>query len=282
MLHLWSLGIEEQFYIFFPFIVYLLWKKGFRESFFIALILTLSLVYNFHLEQKDQVADFYSPLSRFWELLIGAVLACLSRVSSDSWPHRAASKINGLLISIFYKDPAQAKDEALLSDVLSALGLAMIAASIFFFRGGQPWPGHGALLPSLGAAMIIAAGANGFLNRRLLANRLAISIGLISYPLYLWHWPLYSYLRILSGGIPDLLHKVAAIAIAFALAALTYKLVERPFRFGVKFRGMKTMSLGLLIIIVAAAGLFIHRKDGLPDRGRMSLYTYEEKALHAM
>jgi hypothetical protein len=93
-----------------------------------------------------------------------------------------------------------------------------------------------------------------------------VAIGLISYPLYLWHWPILVYLRILNGGPPDRWTRVLAALAALGLAGLTYKLVERPFRFGPRFRTAKTMFLACLLAIAAGAGLFVYSRAGLPER----------------
>jgi len=265
LLHLWSLGLEEQFYLTFPFLIGWAWKRNFREGFFIILLLSASLAYSLHLEHRDQAADFYSPLARFWELLAGAVLAALNRTPAASPARRAALKIDGLLAGLIYKRP-QARAGLTLSHLFSILGILLVALAIFAFRERPTWPGHWAVTPVAGAALVIAAGRGGFLNKHLLANPLAVAIGLISYPLYLWHWPLLSYLRILNGGPPDRYSRILAALAALALAGLTYKLAERPLRFGPRFRALKTMVLAGLLATAAGAGLYVYAREGLPER----------------
>ena len=265
LLHLWSLGIEEQFYILFPWLFCWVWKRGFRESLVIILLLSVSLTYNRHLQHIGHAAaDFYSPAARFWELLTGAILAALSRAPADSPPRRAARKINALLAWMLYKRPKPPGSD--FRHLLSVLGLIITALAIFTFRARPDWPGHWAVTPVAGAALVIAAGRGGFFNHRILANRLAVAIGLISYPLYLWHWPLLAYLRILNGGSPDRYSRVLAALAALALAGLSYILVERPLRFGPRFRVQKTILLGGLLAFAAGAGLFLYVREGLPER----------------
>jgi peptidoglycan/LPS O-acetylase OafA/YrhL len=280
LLHLWSLGIEEQFYLAFPFFLVWVWKRDFRESLFFILLLAASLAYNRHLQQLDQAAaDFYSPATRFWELLAGGVLACLSRAPADSPPHRAARTINSLLVRVLYKKPQAPGSD--FCHLLSSLGLIITAVAIFAFRERPDWPGHWAVTPVAGAALVIAAGRNGFFNKRFLANRLAVALGLISYPLYLWHWPILAYLRILNGGLPDRWTRVLAALIALVLAGLTYKLVERPFRFGPRFRTAKTVFLAGLLTVIAGAGVFVYFKGNLSrdsDISLMNLWPWRDKA----
>lgn len=255
LLHLWSLGIEEQFYLFFPTLLFLFWKKGFRGTLVIALLLFASLKYNFYLETEDRTEDFYSPLTRFWELLIGALLASTSRSPASFWLARMRSALNhandtGSLFKIFF----------------SITGFMMIAFSLLAFKNPPVWPGHLAIFPSLGAALILASGMNSFLNRHILGNPLAVAIGLISYPLYLWHWPIISYLYILSSGQPEPFIKIAGLVMALALAWLTYNFIEIPMRFGRRGQSLKTLCLLVFMFLAVLAGLFIYSQNGLPGR----------------
>ena len=221
-----------------------------------------------HLEHRDQAAGFYSPLARFWELLVGAILACSSRAPAASKPRRAVLKIDGLLAGLIYKKP-MARAGLTLGHLLSGVGIIIVVLAIFTFRERPTWPGHWAITPVVGVALVIAAGRSGFFNRWLLANPPAVAIGLISYPLYLWHWPILAYLRILNGGPPAIYHRhrVLALLTALVLAGLTYKLVERPFRFGPRFRDLKVLVLTILLTLVAGVGLFTYIREGLPGRG---------------
>jgi peptidoglycan/LPS O-acetylase OafA/YrhL len=262
LLHLWSLGIEEQFYIVFPFLLFGAWKSGIRIGLFIALLLTVSLAYNLHLAHEDTVADFYSPLARFWELLAGAFLAACTRVAVTSRLRRVTLKIDGLLARLISKNC-----ENSLAHLLSALGIIIVGLTIFTFKERPTWPGHWAVIPVAGAFMILVAGQKGFFNRYLLSRRPAVAIGLISYPLYLWHWPILSYTRILSGGPPDCDIRILGAIIALVLAGLTYKLVERPFRFGLRFRTLKTAALAAALATAAWGGVYVYTRAGLPERG---------------
>lgn len=210
-MHFWSLGVEEQYYIFYPLICFLLWKVSAKRFLLSLLVMqTISLVLCLYDTYNDPVRAFYSLHSRFWELLIGGVLAYVEL----QWPQ--------------YKEKfgLVSKDS-----LISALGVALILLSIIFFEEGKDFPGWRAIFPTLGSVLIIAAGSEAWLNKYLFSNRIAVFIGLISYPLYLWHWPFISIFRNnLAGDTPQGWLAVIFIACSFVMAYLTYALIERPMR----------------------------------------------------
>ena len=238
LLHLWSLGIEEQFYFIWPLLLgAIFWfVKGTKRSAillttFICIILA-SFVLNVGSVRSDQLAAFYSPFARFWELLFGGFLAYLNLTQPS-------------------------KKIAL---ILSLAGLLLIGVAALTFTRLTLFPGWWALLPTLGATLLIAAGAQSRVNHWLLANRPMVWIGLISYPLYLWHWPLLSFLRIVEGDFPKL--KLLAILVSVVLAWLTYELIEKPFRFG-QYAKQKTLALLIGMILVGGLGYTVYAKKGI-------------------
>lgn len=253
LLHLWSLGIEEQFYVIWPFVLYLTWKS--KKSFLVVILvlLLISFVLNVSRIHHHAVSVFYNPQSRFWELLIGAALACimLQKSAFSTW-----------LKSL---NPAR-------GNLLSVCGAALLALSYFLLTKDKRFPGWWALLPTLGAALMIAAGSRAWLNRVLLSNRIMVWIGLISFPLYLWHWPLLSFARIMQSETPSLEIRSAAIALSVILAWLTFTLLEKPIRYGALFditlaNPAKTTSktpavLMLLILITGWVGYNAYSRDG--------------------
>jgi peptidoglycan/LPS O-acetylase OafA/YrhL len=222
LLHLWSLGIEEQFYIFWPLLLILL--NGHRLRFaIISTIAIASLAANILIVSNHQAIAFYSPVTRAWELLAGALLvspnadgtACFRNISDD---------------------------------IKAVAGLLLIGFAIGLLDQTSKYPGWSALMPVSGAALLIDARGS-IANRRFLSHPIMIFIGLVSYPLYLWHWPLLSYLGILRGGVPNFLEKDIAVAFAFVLACGTYFFVERPLqrrRNIVIGLAMAMMSIGLI------------------------------------
>jgi peptidoglycan/LPS O-acetylase OafA/YrhL len=268
LLHLWSLGIEEQFYIVWPIVLIVLYRLvGNSKStdlsdqnsskslsgnlsrdlvkklwMVVGILAVLSFVLNVMLVLSNQVAAFYSPLTRFWELLIGALLANLALHQTtllERWRARWASPV-------------------------SVLAILLLIAGMYELNRFKLFPGWWALIPVVGAFLLIAAGKDAVVNRTLLSNRLMVWIGLISYPLYLWHWPLLSFVRIVEGDFPRL--KIAAVALSFILAWLTYRFIESPLRFGER---AKAKALGLIaaMCLVGATGFVIFQQDGVEGYG---------------
>ena len=248
LLHLWSLGIEEQFYILWPLLLAIFWGRTRKLWIPIAAIAALSFAANVAYIASEPVATFYSPLTRFWELLLGCLLACFAlhqqrNLSSPPWPKWSV-------------------------EVASALGIVFIASSLALVTTEKPFPGWLALLPTLGAVLAIAAGPSAFINRVLLAHPVMVFFGLISYPLYLWHWPILSYLKIL---VPDEVGahqvramKVAAIGLAVLLSWITFQYVEKRIRYS---KGRQIVSgLAAAAGVAVCAGLVVLSFEGIVSR----------------
>ena len=259
LLHLWSLGIEEQFYIFWPVILLAAWRWRMNMLAVTLGLAALSFLINAAGLATHPSATFYSPASRAWELLLGAALASLAlRQGAAPFGRRIAP------------------------NAIAAAGFALLALGFAIITRTDPFPGWRALLPVLGAVLIIAAGPQAWLNRVLLSNRLMVSIGLISYPLYLWHWPLLSFAQIVESHLPAAPIRGAMLALAVVLAILTYLLVERPLRRRQGPRRVAVLS-GLMVCAVAVAVVF-YKMDGLPRRSAIvesaanhqALVTYED------
>jgi peptidoglycan/LPS O-acetylase OafA/YrhL len=216
--HLWSLGIEEQYYLLWPALLFLCRK---RASATVVLLLTLALVsfaFNLQLTASNRSMAYYLPLTRFWELMIGSGLAYWARAktgagSGGRWPSIS---------------PQFAPH---LANITSILGVAAILLSLVVINERKAFPGWWALLVCAGAALVIGAGSQAWINRRILGSRPFVWIGLISYPMYLWHWPLISFGEIMSNK-PSIAYRAAALAATVALAWLTYTFVELPLRHG--------------------------------------------------
>ena len=240
MLHLWSLAIEEQFYMAWPLLL-LLFKRIPRWSLPLLVSLMLSSVgYSLWLVFKGELArDFYSPLSRSWELLLGASLAI--------------ALMNNPRLARAWRNPA------------GWWGLALILLSAYFFDKDMAFPGYWAALPALGAALVLLAGMNSSVNSLWLASRPLVAIGLISYPLYLWHWPLLSFARILASQTPSMEVRLGLVGLSFVLAYLTYRWVEQPIRFSQRYpRAVMWLCLWMVAVLLMSHG--INRFDGLKFR----------------
>jgi peptidoglycan/LPS O-acetylase OafA/YrhL len=243
LLHLWSLGIEEQFYIVWPLLLWAGWKARVNLLLTTAAVGFASFGWNIATVGGDTIAAFYSPQTRFWELLVGAAMACAAA----------------------HKPPAPTLGQGF-ANALSLLGAALIVAGTALIDKERRFPGGWAVLPTVGAALVIAAGASAWLNRVVLANRVLVWFGLISFPLYLWHWPLLSFARILEAAPPTRWMRIAAIAASIVLAWLTYRLIERPIRFG-SHRQAKTLALLVLMTLTGTAGYYGYRQGGFAGSG---------------
>ena len=182
---------------------------------------------------------FYLPFSRFWELSLGSALA-LNRGE------------------IFSK-----KNHEGFSNLISLAGLGLIFVGIFAFHGNG-YPGWRGLGPALGTLMVVGSGDKAWINRWLLSRKVMVWVGLISYPLYLWHWVILSFGHILNphlGSSTILL----ALVVSFVLAWVTYKFIELPLRFS-KQRRLTIQVLCGLMVCVFAAGLTCYESDGFPQR----------------
>lgn len=255
LMHLWSLAVEEQFYLVYPVMVLAAWRAGLKPFVLIATIGTASFLLNIWRIGDDPTEAFFLSHTRLWELLSGALLACMGSLQG----------------------PRQGD---VLRHVLSVFGIALIGAAAFGLNPTTVFPGWWALLPVAGAWLLIYAGPQACVNRWLLGYRGMVWVGLISYPLYLWHWPLLTFLRI-SEPSPSSWQKLVAVGMAFVLAWLTYRLLERPIRFGGN-GGAKTAGLVACLAIVGGMGFVSYQFNGLPWRFPQEIrgvaaYVYDAK-----
>jgi peptidoglycan/LPS O-acetylase OafA/YrhL len=241
LLHLWSLAIEEQFYIVWPLIVWVTWK---RKWLFLTVFIGLgvaSFAYNAHLVRLDPTATFFSPATRIWELLAGVLLAYI-RVRHSAW------------------QPSQRQLQ-----IASTLGVALLAFGLYRIDKGRPYPGTWALLPILGSFCLIFAGPTAWFNRLVLSNRLLVWVGLISFPLYLWHWPMLSFMRVVESETPGLVFRMLAVGLSVLLAWMTYYFVEKPIRANGN-GGVKITVLTACVAALGIAGLLIFQNNGVTTR----------------
>jgi peptidoglycan/LPS O-acetylase OafA/YrhL len=274
LLHLWSLGIEEQFYIVWPLLLWVAWKKKFNLLTITILVLAISFYLNVKGIKKNTVATFYSPQTRFWELLCGSVLAWVTLYKKDSCG-TFRTKLDSYLASIVYRDKPTADGNAL-SNVISFIGMSLLVYGFWKITKEARFPGTKALLPVLGTVLIIAAGPAAWINRTILSNKIAVWFGLISFPLYLWHWPLLSFARIVESEVPSRNIRIAVVLISIVLAWLTYKLIERPIRFG-NYSKFKVTVLVILMTIVGYVGYNTYDRDGLSFRFKSNLSMSEDQ-----
>jgi len=246
LLHTWSLAIEEQFYVVFPLLVLLLYR--FRPRALWVVLLSLALA-SFGLSLRGALAqrsvDFYMPQTRAWELLLGVLIA---------WPGLAAPR------------------GRLQREGAGLLGLVFVVASGLWLSEAMPMPGYAALMPCLGAALLILAGCwGGSLAGLGLCWSPIVFVGRISYSLYLWHWPVLVFLRLsdrFPAGRYEIVAKVGALVAMMTLATLSWRYVETPFRYG-KWRpgGPRLFAMaGAAALLLATIGLGAVATSGFPGR----------------
>ncbi len=231
--HLWSLGVEEQFYLFWPLTLLLLSRTGrsiWRWS--IAIIVASFLINIWLIHNRRPTASFYLPVGRFWEILAGSLLIQteLSRTPASRWWNEMSTHRR---------------------EILSLCGLALIGVSLFQARTRDPWPNWQAAIPVCGTILLIASGGQTWLNSRVLSHPVPVGVGLVSYPLYLWHWPLLVFAKLVYEGAAPPGVRAAVVVASVMLAVTTYRLIERPIRFGArKRRSAVLLAPGLAITAV--------------------------------
>ena len=254
MLHLWSLGVEEQFYLIWPIILMICWKLRLKVLTSIVTVGAVSFVLNAYFAVANPSLDFYSPYTRFWELLFGAGLACLIT-------HANTSPVAD--------SPARRKAK----NAFSFIGLFLILIAIKVISKRYMFPGWWALFPVVGASMIIYAGPASWVNAKLLSSRPMVTIGLISFPLYLWHWPILAIATEMNGETPSAIVRWGLVALSFLLAWLTYRLIELPLR-KAKRKRVQSAVLAALMVVCGMTGYATWMSAGFPERSNVKPYEY--------
>lgn len=241
LLHTWSLGVEEQFYIAYPLLALLVlrrWPRLFAPM--LAGGIAISLLLSVTLSARQPDASFYLIHTRAWELLLGALTAwCLPRAPG---PERIAR-------------------------MLALAGLAMIIGAMVLIDETAPYPGWRALLPCIGTALILRHGAAGGLAQRVLGWGPLVLVGLASYSIYLWHQPLFAFSRAMSVTPPS-----AGVMAALTLATLiigtaSWRWIEQPFRDARVWPLRQFLKLGIgAVALTSAAALAVSITSGLPQR----------------
>ena len=257
LLHLWSLGVEEQFYLIFPFILYFIYRLNlnFLLTLVIFSAISFSLNVNF-IHHNMQASAFYLPWCRFWELSSGAILSYIVNYHQNQLSQLnhliEKLRITEILSKIIYREPTKEQQSSLIPNIIALLGICLIIIGIFGLESNEQFPGKRALIPVIGSLLIIAAGEKSFVNRYILSNRPMVFLGLISYPLYLWHWPILSFIYITDGNTPFWIRALAVI-VSIILATLTFYLIEPPLRYG-KHSRIKAFSLFLSLLLIGLLG----------------------------
>ena len=238
LLHLWSLAIEEQFYLCWPVLLLLAMKTRITLTRLVMLLFLTSFVISLWLSNQHPSWAYYLPLSRFWEILSGCFLAALN------WQGRPAS------------------DSCRMSKFVNPIAILILLSSVFWIDGHKNFPGWQALPVVLATVWLIRYSKINHWSYSLFANRGMVVVGLISYPLYLWHWPILSFLAITELQ-PSPMLRLGGLALSCLLAAMTYKLIERPIR---KTAGKTAFALFCGLLLIGFFGYNTFARNGLDHR----------------
>ncbi|MFZ5892890.1 MAG: acyltransferase family protein [Myxococcota bacterium] len=247
LLHTWSLGVEEQYYLVFPLFVMFAWRLGLRRmSWLLAALALASLGLSEWGWRTAPSANFFVAPTRAWEILIGSLLAIL------------LGEYQG-----FASLPSRAKQ------LLSGLGFALIAGAVLLYDDLTPFPSVYGLVPTLGTALLIGFATPDTLVGRLLCQRWMVGIGLISYSAYLWHQPLFAFARLRSFGEPSRAVFAVLCVATLVLAYLSWRFIEAPFRDRKRMpRGAVFAFAGVTMASFIALGAFGHTMDGFRNYQR--------------
>ncbi|WP_415643077.1 acyltransferase family protein [Sphingomonas antarctica] len=248
LIHMWSLAVEEQFYVFFPIVLIALHRfRVIGRNPALVAIAVVSLAWCLYQEAVDPVANFFSTPARAWELVAGALVA----VNRASWLRLTAVR----------------RDVAVAGRVAELAGAALMLGTIFMATISTRWPGIATIPVVAGTALVILCANSTSILGRALSLKPMVTIGLISYSAYLWHQPLFAIARATSTQALSGWAIGAIIALTFVLAWLSWRFVETPFRSRQKIGRLLIFGFGITVSGCAAAvGLALHFAQGVPSR----------------
>lgn len=246
LLHTWSLSVEEQFYFFWPLLLLFLHNRFSlpQRLVFIFLFLISGVMLSVYLTESNPNLAYFLLPARIFELTIGACLALF-------WE----------------KLPSLSKTQ---NSFLSVAGLGLILIPAILLNKSSLFPGLNALWPCLGTAFIIFSGKEsqnqGIINK-IIQNRALVWVGLLSYSMYLWHWPLFTFIKYMGINLEGMV-RMAAILSIFALSYFSWRFIEQPFRIKYKYSFKKTVGLILLpsLFIITSIYAVLDARDGFPER----------------
>jgi len=245
LLHTWSLGVEEQYYILFPILMILVWKIGLKIIFFTFLLLSsLSLVHFYNLSSQDNFGfnneSFLLLTSRAWQILFGAIAA----------------------IFLFKFKENKFLNSNLTSEIFSLIGIGCLIFSLFLFKENSFYQGVFSFSAVIGTLLIILFSKETTFSTRFLVMKYVVGLGLISYSLYLWHQPIFAFLRIISLEKPSEIFLLLSVVLALIISLFSYRL-ERFFRDKKAISSKAFFSLGLVcLLLIVGTGLYLHQSEG--------------------
>ncbi len=304
LLHLWSLGIEEQFYIAWPLLLWAGWKRNVNFLIIIVSLFCVSIYLNIKGVGTNLTATFYSPQTRIWELLSGSFLAYIDvykvsikklsnlfrKISVNNQQtnlinhHVSSWRIMFSFAETSFSPTLHHKCRRIFSqiftnNILSTFGLVLFFYGLYRIHKNINFPGVWAIIPVASAVLIIRAGKEAWINKKLLSNRIIVWFGLISFPLYLWHWSLLSFIRIFEGGTPSRIIRLMAVLVSIVLSWIVYRFIEQPIRFSGVNHKMKTIVLFISMVFIGCVGYITYYFDGYELRESIKGYVNNKNEL---
>ena len=267
LVHTWSLAVEEQFYLCYPIAligIYRLWKSKILIG--LIIITACSFFISLFISETNPEANFYLLPSRIWELTLGGIIAIIQL----HYPRNYQQITSGKLINVLF----------------SLLGISMIFFSFIYLDESFSYPGIWTLLPNLGTAMIIVFSNDQNLVSRFLGRKAFVHVGLISYSAYLWHQPLFAFMRYAIFPAPSVGHIMVALLMIYPLSVLSWKFVEQVFRDQHKIsRSSAIIILATGCLLLVSVGLLGYYTQGFPNRSvvknlRIKNYVADNRVLH--
>ncbi len=232
LLHLWTLSVEEQYYLVWPIVLLVFIKLNKSPAYLFGGVIAVSMAANLYFVNDYDVESYFHTVTRFWQLASGSLLAFFmlkQKVKSNGW--------------LFF------------------VGSLLILIGAIAINKEAVYPGYWALLPVSGALLVICSNVT-------FKTYLGLSkVGLISYPLYLWHWVLISFLCIYIGREPTMLMILVVTLVSFVLAYLTYRYIEK-----LRYKQVAT-ALVVSMVLIGVAGAYVNKYDGLPERSHIEYYA---------
>ena len=248
----WSLGVEEQFYLLWPLFLVLIWKLKKRQLALIAVVTTISFIINVVMVSRGM--DAYSPpWTRLWQLSLGGAFAYMQSCRAAELEQVRAAFSAGPLSWLGLHQ----------SHVRGVIGAALLVVSCVALNDSSVFPGWGALAPTIGSLLVISAGTKSWVNRYVLGTTPLVAIGLISYPVYLWHAVFLHTTHLISTHVTPMMTVVAVVG-TFIFSFLTYKYIELPLRYSPK----TTVVAGALCVVMLSCGVlgYVMFLGGIPAR----------------
>lgn len=267
LLHLWSLSIEGQFYLFFPFVSYLVAKGRIHWTIIVIVLTLISLFCSISANYMESKIAYLSSINRFWEILIGSQIAFI-----EYTPNKFYSYLKEFLNEIAFR--LQGK----LIFVLFNVGLISgLLACIFLLDGKDGYPGLLALFPVSLVCLLLASLKRQSFLKKLLSTKFLVLVGIISYPLYMFHWPVFFFFKKFYASTLDLYTFLLALVVTLLLSMVSYNWIEKPLRFSGRLNSV--LLVGSAFILVALFSAYVMMQNGLPMRFANRINQQVDEAL---